>query len=1642
VTPRRRRLNRVALFAAGTLLGVVLAAVAIQLFVDRMRTRLVAEQVRVELGLPAEFFEVERIEDDRSLRILLRQVAFMDEAGDTVLTAPVVRGRLLASSMSGAGPVVVDDVVVQEPFLRLLQRRDGTWNFLDIFRAEVDGRALAMEDEPGRAFEFRDVRIVDGRARIATPWDPPVRFAGQEQPERVQFAGAWFEIRRLNEVQARLDRIRINPEGGWRVEIADFTADVVNPDTRIQRLAGWVEQLPDETLRFDIDEFRTPFSRFAAAGRVRFEDGVPPVFDVVATADPLDFRDLVGMGVPVPSEGTARFRLAAESLSGARTRWVFTDAMVEALDSRVAGRLAVVTGPGEPVFSDTRLSLEPVQLADLEALGLVEDLPLLGTVTGTIASGDEFTAEAGGPLRLDLAAALVPRDEPGAAPSIVRADGLVALTGGDPAVRLDGVRIEAEPLRLAHLRALAPEQAELLRGEVNGVVTVSGTPNALTVDAGTLAYTVGDAPPSVVRGLRGTIRLQPSLAYDVALTADPLALGTLTELFPALPFRAATLSGPVRLSGTAERARFSFDLDGPSGALAMQGSVAFTDPARFDVSGRLEAFRPAALLTSGVPLEGPMTGTFSASGTTRDMRFAVDLQQALGRFALAGTVRRPGDDPPVFDVAGRLDDFNLGLLVGRADLLPGPVSGPIRVAGGGRQPYRFDVALAGEAGLLDVRGTYLAAEVPSYTVAGRVQRLNLGAIPLLRALPDTDLTATVSVDARGLTPETFAGRVEVDVVPGSLVGGIPLQAGLLRADARAGVLRVDTLALAIRGARLEASGPIGLTRAADGVMRFELDAPNLAALAAILPPPGGFQPAMAGALLASGWVGGTLRQPEIAAAVRGRELRYEDWRAGELAGDVRLLRGAEAWTGSVNLEGRRLVLAGESLELMRLEANLADDLATFGVFARRDSDTDLDAAGILELDGLAVQGAIFNRLRLRLGGEEWRLGVDRARVALTADGGLAVENLLLERTGDVPGIIEADGVLPGAGLANLRLRATNVQMDDVRRLYPALPELGGELTIEGVVEGPVTDPRIAVDVRVDRLAYEGVVAELVTLTGRYQAGAMALDGTVLYEGRSVLTFDGTVPMNVTLGGFVPGISMPDDGPLALQLRADSLPVALVAAAVPALRDGTGVARAYVDVGGTIGSPRVTGSADLYGGAFTVVPLGVRWTDVAGAVRLEGQSIVVDSISARTPNTFGHARVTGDVLLDQGTQPLMNLNVFMNNFEAMDRDDVAEVQVSANVQLTGRLPDAALTGNVTIVEGTFHIPELGADAEQDILEIDIGAIGADTVSTQVVNGGPFALFSPRDLSVTFGESVWLDSDDARIQIGGEVLVNEVGGSPVISGTLTTRRGTYTLEVGPIRREFEIVEGEIVFFGTTDLNPALRILAEHRVRRREPGVRDIVIQVNLGGTMNNPTVALTSDVRPALPESDLLSLLIFGRQTTDLGLLPEDVFQAVVFDQFIGGYLTRELEEFLVGLGIFDWVRLRSRPSSVGVSSVAGFGTDLLAYASLEAGREVFSGFFVILEIAQLLRNPQPGVSIEWEFANTWSLRAALEPARVDPLLPVLERGRYQGSVDVRRRWEYGYPRVDDELPPPPRRDADPPPAQPAPATPGSAPLPDG
>ena len=101
---------------------------------------------------------------------------------------------------------------------------------------------------------------------------------------------------------------------------------------------------------------------------------------------------------------------------------------------------------------------------------------------------------------------------------------------------------------------------------------------------------------------------------------------------------------------------------------------------------------------------------------------------------------------------------------------------------------------------------------------------------------------------------------------------------------------------------------------------------------------------------------------------------------------------------------------------------------------------------------------------------------------------------------------------------------------------------------------------------------------------------------------------------------------------------------------------------------------------------------------------------------------------------------------------------------------------------------------------------------------------------------------------------------------LSGSLSADRGTYLLDLGVVKREFQVTSGRISFFGTPDFNPAIDVTAQYRVKQSNRA--DILVQARIvGNFFPQPALELTSN-DPTIGASDLVSYLATGRPAAEL------------------------------------------------------------------------------------------------------------------------------------------------------------------------------
>lgn len=431
---------------------------------------------------------------------------------------------------------------------------------------------------------------------------------------------------------------------------------------------------------------------------------------------------------------------------------------------------------------------------------------------------------------------------------------------------------------------------------------------------------------------------------------------------------------------------------------------------------------------------------------------------------------------------------------------------------------------------------------------------------------------------------------------------------------------------------------------------------------------------------------------------------------------------------------------------------------------------------------------------------------------------------------------------------------------------------------------------------------------------------------------------------------------------------------------------------------------------LDGGAATVPGLGVTFDGIVGRASFGGDSMQVDSLVVRG----GEGRLVADgaVRFADLTRPLLDLRLRHRDFRAIDVRSYLTLDATGELSLTGPVFGATLRGQLRAERGQLYFADL---VMKDIVNLEDPA-NADLIDTTLIRTqGLGAEFQSRfldslritDLQLTIGDDFWLRSNEANIQVDGLVRVNKVRQDYRFDGTFNARRGTYALNLGFATRDFTVKRGTVRYFGTPDLNAALDLEAEHVVRPIEDP-DDILVTARIRGTLLAPELSLTSDVRPPLTETDIVSYLMFGRPSSNLasGGAP-GTSERLALDAGLS-VLSSELERTLISdLGFpVDFIQIRPAVGASGSGAASGV-TELRA--GWQVGRQWFLTFNAgFCGLSQFSYN-SVGASVEYRFQRHWRAQLSVEPLlacvggrQVDPLSTT---GRYQVGLDL--FWEKEY-----------------------------------
>ena len=1527
-----------------------------------------------------------RITGNLASGITAHDVTITDSAGAPFLAVDSLKARYRLMALVRRR-IDLDDVVLQSPTIVLDRPPDGEWNWKRIFPGDTLPASRDTAPGFGDFLRFTDVTMIDGHVVVRSPWRPRGSLTGAQRDSAVQSVlaggsrlmvvrvpGGFQKIVELRDIHATLPLVQLaDPQVATRlIDVATMRTKALPfrpPAAEITDLRGRFHFTGDSLWWNDI-AVRMPGSQLGGHGVYVLDNGD---MTIQAKARPLAHADFRWLYPRLPARGGGPLDMQIV-WKGATQDYIVNGADLRLDRQRVRGDIALRLDDDVTIRSSD-LRVDNLDTRTIEQVVGGFDIPRRGTLDGRAKLRGDQTAMA-------VDAQLAFHDAQGTGTSEVAAVGEVGYIdrGRTGILRARNLRVRLLPLRLELAQAFAPGLP--VGGTLRGNAVVNGATNTGVQVRGSLAHTE-DGATSRASGV-ATVRVAGATHIDADVRLDPLAM-TLVEKFAGDMPIAGAISGPVKFRGTVDDFVVSGDVAHADGGVVSR------------VAGRAAVERGRGT-------------TFDA-----DLRLAPLSLATVAAFAPSAGLRGSVSGP--LRIRGSADDF--------------VVRGTLAVAGGGTITGGGRIRPAGDRTAYDV----------DVVAAG------FDASALSTKAPQSSITGRVVADGTGFAPATMRATVALNLDASSFEGA-SVDSAVGRVTIGDGLAVVERLQVRGQGLVADARGSFGLRRDRVGELAFNISAPSIApfgryipgagAEGEVAPRPGVVARRMAsaradsarvarateveraitgapaprivvdtpraiprgaaqGSLFAAGTARGNIHQFDARGRVAGENLAIRGHAAGRL-------RGEFAWVNARTPESRLsgafsgadLQIAGFALDSADARVSYAapsgrvavalwqgpeNDYALQGEFTMQPHGNELVARGV----ALRFDSTLYTAPRpfaIRWGGR-----------------GVEVDNL--ELVSSHGGRVFADGRLPVDGPANLAVAVTEFQVGDVLQLLQSDVNLRGLITAEGTMRGTLAAPRFQGAAALAAATLNGT--SVPNLRGRfdYVNGVLASHLEAIRDTGSVLaTVDARVPINLALSG-VTGDRFSGEG-LALDLVSDSLPLDLLPEVVDVVSNVSGRAAGRVNIRGSIRRPQITGAVTIVDAAARIDPLGIDVTSIGGVVRMAGDTVVIDSLIGRSDGTI---RLRGGLGVGNFREPSFDLYLIADDAKVLDNDH-GEMNLSAGLALRGPFRSPYLSGQATVEKGVLFAP---SGAQKRLISTSDPAIYAVLDTTvradrELLPGASSPLLRSlrADVDIVVNRNTWVRTRELNIEVFTEAPVSvHVENEEVAAvGIVNTDRGEYEL----LSKRFEVNRGSALFIGTPEINPTVQLTAGYEVRL--PARPAINITIVVGGTMKAPRITLTSDAQPPIPQTELLSLLAFGTESSSLVAIAGSALSASgAGNPFTTGLAATRLFAVALGIAVEEAETeagqalgvdvFNIRPADVPFFQGHPNWTDFFLGTEFEAGKYIDPQTFVAVEgvLPVRTRTVPPGIRLERRTPNGYRIELSYRPRFIlqDPTLSEQERG---------------------------------------------------
>jgi hypothetical protein len=969
--------------------------------------------------------------------------------------------------------------------------------------------------------------------------------------------------------------------------------------------------------------------------------------------------------------------------------------------------------------------------------------------------------------------------------------------------------------------------------------------------------------------------------------------------------RRANVAGSIRVTGTRPDLHVTIAMNAADTKIHgdVHADISKPDP-RYSGSIDLVNLNPTQLLTTT-----PVTGVLNASVRGHGV----------------------GTSPAGFDGYASLrfarmgfEQWNAGDVILNAKVANQVATYDAKIAQGQRQS-------ASSRGRIDLRG------VPNYQIALVATHLDLRKLQRGKVMR-TDLNLAAQIKGRGIKLDDINATARLDWHR-SVLGPARIDSGAVRASASRGVVHIAQASMFAGTTKVNVKGQLALIGKRRGDLSYNLSSDDLSPWMTLAGRSGGGQLQVIGratgafnALTVRGSASMVALHVDNVTVGAGK-ITYAFAGIGNDAAHGRLDADFDAVHTNVDLKSVHF-----GVDLLRLHPT--DARIVVDTWDAQSRNQKLAAEVRLKPGVIDVK---LTQLALQMSDGNWQL-LHPATFHKDAKQ-IVVQNLRLTNAQKE---ILVQGRAAFGGAQDVTMLISAFDLADLNPFIASNPELAGTLSVSVRITGTSANPIVHAGLQIKPLQARDYTLSEVDANANYTSGQMKADSEIYQDATHQLIADATIPMQL---GWNQHFVAYASGGLNGRVHSNGISLAFLNSISPRnVQHLEGNISMDIALTGPIKRPVANGGLWLWGGQAKIIPLGVGLDALTLTVLISPQAIFLQDLNARSKD--GTINSWGQVALDSYRPTAIELRLKMDNWPAIATPEYL-AYTAANIRLSGTPEAAKLAGKVEVLWGVLK-PELAFLGTSDTVKPDNTV---EVIYDGVVPPAPPLSAPPPganlyqnlaiDLIAEIHRNTWVKVAGSSAELEGKVHVEKKSGGPLtLLGSIDTVRGQIAIAGQPL----DLQKGDLTFTGDAKIDPSLDIVAQRKLPQ-------YTVSANISGTAQKPTLTFSSD--PQMSQADILSVLMFGRPTSELN----NGQQASLQNQaatIAGSYAANQ-----IGQSVADALGLQALQFSV-ENGMAGVGTYLGQDVFLSASQNVAP------QTEQIPGQPSQKATIQYYLTKHWEI----------------------------------------------------------------------